>query len=157
MTTRGPLLMASPVYAKRGVLFDSFKKYYGAAGPPDILVAYGTSHDLNPSLPQEEIDRELEKDPDRNRAEYLSEWRDDVSGFIGREIVQACIGDYYELPPKPGNHDAYERDLTTAWRRGGKEAAVPDAPKASGNDEMPVDDMETAYRLFVEQISEASR
>ena len=101
LTTRGPLLMASSAYAKRGVLFDSFKKYYGANGPPDVIVAYGTSRDLNPSLPQAEIDRELEKDPVRNRAEYLSEWRSDVEGFIPREIVEACVGDYFELPPQP--------------------------------------------------------
>jgi hypothetical protein len=82
-------------------LYDSYKRYFGAAGPPDILVAHGTSRDLNPSLPQDEIDRALEKDPMRNRAEYLSEWRSDVEGFIPREIVEACIGDYHELPPNP--------------------------------------------------------
>jgi hypothetical protein len=38
MTTRGPLLVASSVYAKRGVLFDSFKKYYGADGPNSRLL-----------------------------------------------------------------------------------------------------------------------
>jgi hypothetical protein len=102
LTTRGPLLMASSVYAKRGVLFDTFKRYYGPDGPPDILVAYGSSRDLNPSLSQELIDRELEKDPVRNRAEYLSEWRSDVEGFIGREIVEACVRDYRELPPQAG-------------------------------------------------------
>ena len=43
----------------------------------------------------------------------------------------------------------YLHDLTTAWQRGaGKEDVVPDAPKASGNDAMPVDDIETAYRLY---------
>jgi hypothetical protein len=53
-------------------------------------------------------------------------------------------------------HDAYERDLTTAWRRGaGKEDVVPDAPKVSGNDATPVDDIETAYRLYCEEISQA--
>jgi hypothetical protein len=52
--------------------------------------------------------------------------------------------------------DAYEYDLTTAWRRGaGNERVVPDAPKALGNDAMPVDDIETAYRLYAEEISEA--
>jgi hypothetical protein len=102
MTTNGPLLMASSVYAKRGALYDSFKKYYGPDGPPDILVAYGSSMAFNPSLPQEEIDRELEKDPVRNRAEYLSEWRADVEGFIPRDIVEACVADYHELPPNPG-------------------------------------------------------
>jgi hypothetical protein len=52
--------------------------------------------------------------------------------------------------------DAYEHDLRAAYRRGaGKEDVVPDAPKASGNDVMPVDDIETAYRLYAEEISEA--
>jgi hypothetical protein len=99
LTTRGPLLMISSAYAKRGELYDAYKRYFGPAGPIDILVAYGTSRDLNPSLDQAEIDRALEKDPARNRAEYLSEWRSDVEGFIPREIVEACVGDYHELPP----------------------------------------------------------
>jgi hypothetical protein len=47
----------------------------------------------------------------------------------------------------------YEQDLTTAWRRG-KEVAVPDAPKVSGNDATPVDDVETAYRLYADEISQ---
>jgi hypothetical protein len=102
MTTRGPLLMVSSAYAKHGVLYDSYKRYFGPSGPPDILVAYGSSRDVNPSLSQAEIERELEKDPVRNRAEYLSEWRGDVEGFIPREIVEACVRDYFELPPAPG-------------------------------------------------------
>jgi hypothetical protein len=102
LTTGGPLLMASSAYAKRGVLYDSYRKYYGPTGPPDILVAYATSRDLNPSLPQEEIDRALERDPTANRAEYLSEWRNDVEGFIPRELVEACVTDFYELPPNRG-------------------------------------------------------
>jgi hypothetical protein len=53
-------------------------------------------------------------------------------------------------------HDAYERDLTTAWRRGAeKDDVMPDARKALGNDGMPVDDIETAYRLYCEEISQA--
>ena len=55
-------------------------------------------------------------------------------------------------------HDAYERELTTAYRRGArKEDVVPGAPKASGSDAMPADDIETAYRLYCEEISQAWR
>lgn len=51
--------------------------------------------------------------------------------------------------------NAYEHGLTTAWRRDvGKEDVVPDASKASGSDAIPVDDIETAYRLL-EKISKA--
>ena len=50
--------------------------------------------------------------------------------------------------------DAYEHDLTTAWRRAAGKDVVPDTAKASGNDAMPVDDIETAYRLYAEEISQ---
>jgi hypothetical protein len=36
-----------------------------------------------------------------------------------------------------------------------KERAVPDALKASSRDAMPADDIETAYRLYLEEISQA--
>ena len=53
-------------------------------------------------------------------------------------------------------YDAYERELTTAWRRGaGKEDVVPDAPKVSSRDAIPVHDIETVYRLYCEEISQA--
>ena len=58
------------VYAKHGELYNSFKKYFGPSGPSDVLVAFGTSRDMNPSLSEAEIAREIEKDPVRNRAEY---------------------------------------------------------------------------------------
>jgi hypothetical protein len=102
ITTGGPLVMISSAYAQKGELFESWRRYFGPTGPPDILVAHATSRDLNPSLSQEEIDRAIERDPVRNRAEYLSEFRNDISGFVPREVILACGGDYYELPPQSG-------------------------------------------------------
>jgi hypothetical protein len=102
MTTRGPLIMVSSAYAQAGVLYESYRRDYGSEGSPGILVAHGTSRDLNPLLSQAEIDRELERDPVRNRAEYLSEFRVDVEGFIPRAAIEACVGDYRELEPRPG-------------------------------------------------------
>jgi hypothetical protein len=53
-------------------------------------------------------------------------------------------------------YDAYEHELTTAWRRvAEKEDVAPDAAKASGNDAMSISDIETAYRLYAEEISQA--
>ena len=40
-TTRGPLIIASSPYAKRGVLWDAHRKHYGKDGDPLVLVAQG--------------------------------------------------------------------------------------------------------------------
>jgi hypothetical protein len=101
LTTRGPLLMCSSVYAKTGALYEAWRRYFGPSGPADILVAPATTRDLHPSIPQAEIDLALERDPVANRAEYLSEWRTDTEGFITRDIVEACVRDWNELPPRP--------------------------------------------------------
>jgi hypothetical protein len=99
LTSGGPLVLASSAYAKVGELYDAFMRDYGPTGDPRILVARGTSRDLHPTLPHAEIDRALARDAVRNRAEYLSEFRDDVEGFISRDIVERCVGTHIELPP----------------------------------------------------------
>ena len=98
LTTRGPLIMASSAYARTGALYETWKEHFGQEGG-DTLVAYGTSRDFNPSLSQAEIDRALAEDRTRNEAEYLSKWRSDIERFISLEVVEGCIGDFYEILP----------------------------------------------------------
>jgi hypothetical protein len=99
LTTRGPFIMASSPYAKLGVLWDTFRKHYGANGAPTILVAKGTTREFNETIPQSEIDRELERDRARNTAELLAEFRSDLESFVSLEVVEACVGGYYEIAP----------------------------------------------------------
>ena len=99
LTTRGPLILASSAYAKSGALYDMWRRHYGPHGDPDTLVAYGTSRDFNPSLPQVEIDRALAEDRPRNEAEYLSIWRSDVESFVSLDVVEGCVGDFREMMP----------------------------------------------------------
>jgi hypothetical protein len=82
-TTGGPLIIASSPYAKRGVLWDTYRRHYGAEGDPLILVAKGASRDFNPSLPQSVVDRALERDPASACAEFLGEFR-------GAEVCLTC-------------------------------------------------------------------
>jgi hypothetical protein len=91
LTTRGPVIMASSPYARRGVLWDTYNKHYGPNGAPLVLVARGTTAAFNPTIPQEEIDREIERDPVRNRAEYLAEFRTDIESYISLDVVNACV------------------------------------------------------------------
>jgi hypothetical protein len=90
-TTGGPLIIASSPYARKGILWDAFRRHYGATGDPLILVAKGRSRELNPSLSQRVIDRALERDHAAASAEYLAEFRVDVEAFVLREAVEACI------------------------------------------------------------------
>ena len=70
-TTGGPLILASSPHARRGALWDVFKRHYGAGGDPLILVAHGATRTLNPSLPQRVVDHALEKDRARATEEYI--------------------------------------------------------------------------------------
>jgi hypothetical protein len=102
LTTGGPLIMASSPYAKMGVLWDTFRKHYGPDGAPGVLVAKGTTRDFNQTIPQAEIDRELERDRARNTAELLAEFRSDLESFVSIEVVESCVGSYYEIGPVAG-------------------------------------------------------
>jgi hypothetical protein len=99
LTTRGPVIMASSPYSKQGVLWDTFKRHYGPDGSPSVLVAKGSTRDFNQTIPQSEIDRELARDRARNTAELLAEFRNDLEGYVSYEVVEACIGSYFEMPP----------------------------------------------------------
>jgi hypothetical protein len=99
LTTRGPLIMASSPYARKGVLWDVFKRHYGPDGAPSILVAKGSTRDFNQTIPQAEIDRALEHDRARNTAELLAEFRSDIESFVSLEVVEAAVGSYFEIAP----------------------------------------------------------
>jgi hypothetical protein len=102
LTTGGPLILASSPYAKQGVLWDTYRKHYGPDGAPLILVAKGATRDFNQTIPQSEIDRELERDRARNTAELLAEFRTDLESFVALEVVESCIGSYFEMGPIAG-------------------------------------------------------
>lgn len=90
-TTGGPLIIISSPYAKRGEVFETFERHFGSQGDPLILVAHGTSRELNPLLPQEVVDRALARDRESAAAEYLAQFRGDLERFVTREAVSACV------------------------------------------------------------------
>ena len=90
-TTAGPLVVISSPYARRGEVFETWKRHFGEKGDKRILVAQGASRELNPSLPQTIIDRALERDPASAAAEYLANFRTDIESFVSREAVEACV------------------------------------------------------------------
>ena len=98
------LLCASSPYARKGALWQAFERWYGQDDAP-ALIWRASTRTMNPSVPEEFIARELDKDQARAAAEYLAEFRTDVENFIGLEAVRACI--------EPG---CRERGALRQWR-----------------------------------------
>lgn len=98
-TTGGMLACISSPYARRGELYNAWKRDYGPNGDPAILVAKAPSRTMNPSLSEKVVQRAYERDPASAAAEYGAEFRLDVESFISREVVEgAVIPDRHELP-----------------------------------------------------------
>jgi hypothetical protein len=99
-TTAGSLVIITTPYARRGEVYNIFRRHFGANGDPLVLVAQGTSRDFNPTLSQKVIDRALERDPAAAAAEYLAQFRSDLEAFVSREVVEAAvIAGRHELSP----------------------------------------------------------
>jgi hypothetical protein len=100
LTTGGPLIAISSPYARKGELWTTFKRDYGAQGDPRILVARAASREMNPTLRQADIDREMERDPASGLAEYGAQFRTDISAFVSQEVIDSCVAPgVFELPP----------------------------------------------------------
>lgn len=96
------LLLASSPYAKRGELYQTFRRHYGE-DDARVLVWKADTAAMNPRIDPRIIAEAYEQDPESARAEYGAEFRDDLADFVTREVVDAvtCWG-RAELPPEPG-------------------------------------------------------
>lgn len=90
-TTGGPLIVISSPYARRGELYEMYRRHYAKADDPLILYAKGPSRLFNPSLSQRFIDRAYVRDPVAAAAEFGGEFRTDVETFVSVEAAQACV------------------------------------------------------------------
>jgi hypothetical protein len=91
LTTGGPLIAISSPYAQRGVLYDTHQRHFGPEGDPSILVASGASWDFNTSLSEQRLQRDIDRDPESAVSEYYGNFRSDVSAFLSRQAVEACV------------------------------------------------------------------
>ncbi|CCE97207.1 conserved hypothetical protein [Sinorhizobium fredii HH103] len=92
------LLCASSPHARRGALWDAFKRYWGKDDAP--LVWKATTREMNPTIPQSVVDRALERDHSSAMAEYGAEFRSDIEDFVSLEVVEACVSPgVRERPP----------------------------------------------------------
>ena len=77
---------------------------------------------MNSTVPQSYIDAHLADDAARASSEYLAMFRSDLEAFVSREVVEACVGDFYELSPVAGR--SYYEFVDPAGGSGGDAFAL---------------------------------
>jgi hypothetical protein len=90
-TLGGRLIALSSPYAKRGVLWDTFKRAFGDDEESRVLVAQAPSLTMNPLLPQSVVDDAMRDDAEAARAEYMAEFRSDIASFVDADLITDCI------------------------------------------------------------------
>lgn len=96
------LLCASSPYARRGALWDAFRRWY-AKDAAEVLVWKAATRTMNPTVPQSIIDRAAERDQASAAAEYGAEFRADIESFVSRDAVEAVISPgVFERAPLTG-------------------------------------------------------
>lgn len=96
------LLCASSPYARRGALWDAFRRYHGKDDAP-VLVWHADTRTMNPTVRPYIITEAYEADEAKASAEYGAQFRSDLESYVPREVVDAAIiPGRYELPAVSG-------------------------------------------------------
>jgi len=83
------LLCASSPYARRGAMWNAFRRYWGADDAPALFWQSAT-RTMNPTVPQAVVDEAFERDPASAEAEFNATFRSDVAEWISRAVVDAA-------------------------------------------------------------------
>ena len=97
-------ILISTAHRRTGLLYDRFQNFYGKDND-DTLVVLGTSQQFNPILDAAKIAAAIAKDPQEANAEYNSIWRDDLAGFLQREVIEAAVDS--GVPVRPPQSDIH--------------------------------------------------
>jgi hypothetical protein len=101
-TTGGMLIGISSPYRKAGLLYQKFHDHFGKTDD-DVLVVRGPSLQFNPTIDRTVIARARRSDPTAAASEWDAEFRDDISGFIDLETIEAAVErDVRERAPERG-------------------------------------------------------
>jgi hypothetical protein len=132
------LIAISSPYAMSGVLYEAHRDFFGK-NDSNVLVWQSETRVMNPLIEADLIQRELERDPDSAKSEWLATFRDDLEAAFSLDSLRACvIPGRSELPsssaiaysgfvdPSGGRHDAF----TVAIGHREKDGVVVDVVKA---------------------------
>ena len=158
-TLNGRLVALSSPYAKKGALWNTFKRHFGGDSSR-ILVARAPSLAMNPTLDPQTIADAMEEDPAAASAEWLAEFRGDLEVFVSREIVEAAVetGCRVRAPLSEFRYEAFvdpsggaSDSMTAAIAHRGKDRAVLDClveRRAPFSPEVVVEEFAATLRAY---------
>ena len=92
-------VVASSPYARRGLMWKSFKKFHGKPDAQNLVWQAGTKV-MNPTISDDFLAEEFEADPASAEAEYNANFRTDIESYVSREVIDAAVVvGRFELPP----------------------------------------------------------
>lgn len=89
-TVGGRLVAISSPYAKKGWCYRQWKNHFGN-DTGRVLVWNCPSRTMNPLLPQSVVDDAMAEDRQAALSEYGGQFRDDISAFIDRSIIEFLV------------------------------------------------------------------
>jgi hypothetical protein len=93
------LIGISTPYSRSGLLWEQYRKYYGNSEAHSPLIWKAATRVMNPTIDIGIIERDLQDDHARARAEWDAEWREDIEGFLSLEVIEAAVvPGRFELP-----------------------------------------------------------
>jgi hypothetical protein len=103
VTLPGSMLIGiSSPYRKAGLLYDKHKRHF-AKNDDNVLVIQATSQQLNPEIPDADVEQALADDPAVARAEWLGEFRSDIGAFLPLELIEGAVDVGVTVrPPRSG-------------------------------------------------------
>lgn len=153
-TLGAPLFVLSSPYAKRGELWDSYKRDYGPDGDPRILVIKAPTLRMhNSDEVREEYELELRRDPQNAKAEYGAEFRDTVSDFIDPDTVAACTDDGIVSRPYDRTIGTYSAFMDASGGGTGKDAMTLAIAHRTGDTQAALDHIEVVEPPVVPDVA----
>ena len=96
------LIGISSPYRKAGILYRKFTEHYGRDGD-EVLIIKAPSMVMNPTLDRGTVERAIAQDPAKAKAEWLAEFRDDVSDLLPADVIEGATDwGISERAPRPG-------------------------------------------------------
>ena len=84
------IISISTAYRRDGALYEAWQKHFGKDSPTALCIQ-AESRQLNPTLDPAEIAAALSEDPEAARADFLSEWRDAISVYLSRDLIEGAV------------------------------------------------------------------